>query len=116
MTNPLEVTVIPGAGHAVLRTDGYINNLGGERLADACKRLIDDGTIHLILNFEHSTVVNSVGISILIEVIERIEEVSGTLAFCMLTPTIAKTFRIMRLTDATTIFGQESEAIAALAI
>jgi anti-anti-sigma regulatory factor len=63
---------------------------------------------------EKSRVINSIGVSILIEVIERVQEVGGTVSFCGVTPTIAKTFRIMRLTDASEIYAGESEAIGAV--
>ena len=42
-------------------------------------------------------IVNSIGISILIEIIEKMLEIDGKLAFCSLTPTIEKTFQIMGL-------------------
>ncbi len=41
---------------------------------------------------------NSIGISILIEIIEEILNKNGRLAFSNLTPTVAKTFKIMGLT------------------
>ena len=114
MTDTLNVTVKKDDRYAVVYTEGYINNLGGERVAAACGRLIDEGIKNLILNLEKSTVVNSIGIAILIEVIERVAEINGTLSFCKLTPTIAKTFRIMRLTDAAAIYDSEAEAIDAV--
>lgn len=69
---------------------------------------------HFILNLEKSHVINSIGVSILIEVIERVQETGGTVSFCGLTPTIAKTFRIMRLTDAAGICEDEAAAVAAV--
>jgi anti-anti-sigma factor len=99
------------AGYAILRTDGYVNNLGGEKIAELANQLIDEGTRFLVLNLEKSQVVNSIGISILIEVIERmVEEEGGKLAFCHLTKTIAKTFQIMGLTQYAQIYETEAEA------
>ncbi len=51
----------------------------------------------LILNLENSKVVNSIGISHLIEVIENLNQSGGKLVFTNLDPTIEKTFTIMGL-------------------
>ncbi len=98
--------------YAVLATEGYINNIGGEKIANTCYKLMSEGYKKFILNFEKSKVINSIGISILIEIIERIIEIKGSLIFCCLTPTIAKTFKIMGLAQYTNIHETEEEAIA----
>ena len=59
------------AGYAILRTDGYVNNLGGEKIAEQANQLIDEGFRYLVLNLEKSQVVNSIGISILIILVIR---------------------------------------------
>jgi len=100
--------------YAILRTEGYVNNLGGEKIGEAADALIEKGIKRLILNFEKSNVVNSIGISILIEVIEKIVDVDGRICFCFLTKTIAKTFNIMGLTQYAEIYDTEDEAMAAL--
>jgi anti-anti-sigma factor len=99
---------------AIVRSDGYINNLGGEKIANECYRLIDTGCSSFLLNLEKSKVVNSIGISILIELIERILETNGKLAFTNLTPTVAKTFKIMGLLQYADLYNEESSAISAL--
>jgi anti-anti-sigma factor len=97
--------------YAVLRSDGYINNLGGEQIARECFKLLDDNCTVFIFNLEKSKVVNSIGISILIEIIEKVIEKNGRLVFCHLTPTIAKTFRIMGLLQYAEHAADESTAI-----
>lgn len=98
---------------AVIRSNGYINNLGGERIAKECRDLMKGGINGLILNLKESTVVNSIGISILIEIIEDIIRKDGRLAFSDLTPTVAKTFKIMGLLQFAELFENEQEAINA---
>ena len=51
---------------------------------------MEQGNRYFVINLVGSKVVNSIGISILIEIIEKILEVKGKLAFCGLTPTISK--------------------------
>jgi len=98
----------------VVWTDGYINHKGGEKVGEVCNELIDGGCRHLVLNLEKSRIINSIGISILIEVIEKLKEMDGKIAFCCVTPTVAKTFRIMGLLKASSVHDTEEEAIQAV--
>ena len=79
----------------VINTEGYINNIGGEKIVQEFTKYT--GVSKLILNLEKSKVVNSIGISHLIEVIEKLNNVNGKLVFTNLDPTIEKTFTIMGL-------------------
>lgn len=99
---------------AVIYTEGYINNQGGEEVARAAYKLIDEGFRILLLNLGGTKIVNSIGISILIEIIEKIVEIGGKLAFCCLTPTIEKTFHIMGLAQYAAIYTDEASAVAGL--
>ncbi len=101
-------------GISVIRSRGYINNLGGEKIAETCYNLINSGRKVFLLNLKESTVVNSIGISILIEVLEKVVEVKGQLAFCNLTPTVSKTFRIMGLLQYASLYPDENSAIGEL--
>ena len=96
---------------AVIYTDGYINNQGGEEIARVAYELIDKGRKHLLLNLAGTKIVNSIGISILIEIIEKMLEIDGKLAFCSLTPTIEKTFHIMGLAQYAGIYSDEKTAV-----
>jgi anti-anti-sigma factor len=99
---------------AILSTDGYINNQGGEEIARQAYSHLESGVRALILNLERTRIVNSIGISILIEVLEKVMDRNGRLAFCGLTPTIDKTFRIMGLAQYAAIYPTEAEAVRAL--
>jgi anti-anti-sigma factor len=79
----------------IIKTDGYINNLGGEKIVKEFSK--HSNLSKLILNLENSRVVNSIGISHLIEIIEILNENNGKLIFTNLDPTIEKTFSIMGL-------------------
>jgi anti-anti-sigma factor len=115
MSQELKVVVKREQGYAVLHTDGYVNNPGGEKIARECYKLIDEGYKHFILNFEKSKVINSIGISILIEIIEKVLEIKGSLSFTGLTTTIAKTFKIMGLTQFAGVHDSLEDAEKALA-
>jgi anti-anti-sigma factor len=115
MTEELKVAVErrPPAG-AILYTKGYINNVGGEEIANRAYELMDDGVKTLLLNLRETKIVNSIGISILIEIIEKMMDKGGSIAFCSLTPVIHKTFQIMGLANYAKIFADENEALREL--
>lgn len=98
--------------YVILYTKGYINNLGGNEIAKRCYRQMDNGSRNFVLNLEKTKIINSIGISILIEIIEKVLELNGKLCFCGLTNSIAKTFRIMGLAQYAIIAANEDEAIA----
>lgn len=114
MTESLKVTVDRRDGLAVIYTEGYINNQGGEEIAKVAYKLIDEGFKVLLLNLAGTKIVNSIGISILIEIIEKMIEIDGRLGFCCLTATIEKTFQIMGLAQYARIFPDEPAAITGL--
>lgn len=115
MTEQLKVTVDKRDGLTVIYTDGYINNQGGEEIARQAAGLIEAGETTLLLNLAQTKIVNSIGISILIEVLENMLEREGRLAFCQLTPTIEKTFHIMGLAQYAPIYADEDAALSGLA-
>jgi anti-anti-sigma factor len=111
MTEMLKVNVDRRGGLAVIYTEGYINN---QEIARAAYDLISDDEKNLLLNLKGTKIVNSIGISILIEIIEKMLEIDGRLSFCCLTPTIEKTFHIMGLAQYAQIFPDEESAVSGL--
>src|SRR5207248_693709 len=67
MTEELKVAVDRRPNGAILYTKGYINNVGGEEIANRAYELMDQGMKTLLLNLRETKIVNSIGISILIE-------------------------------------------------
>ena len=81
----------------VMNTSGYINNEGGEKIAAEFSKHYEKGINKVVINLEKSKVVNSIGISFLIEVIEKLNEKKGKLIFTNLESAIEKTLTIMGL-------------------
>jgi anti-anti-sigma factor len=115
VSDACKVTVERRGDVAILWTDGYINNQGGEEIAREAYKQLESGARALVMNLEKTRIVNSIGISILIEVLERVMDRKGVLAFCGLTPTIDKTFRIMGLAQYASIYPTQGEALQAVA-
>src|SRR5437764_15279907 len=116
MAEELRVAVDRRPNGAILYTKGYINNLGGEEIANRAYELMDQGATSLLLNLRETKIVNSIGISILIEIIEKMIDKGGTIAFCCLTPVILKTFHIMGLANYARIFDNEEAAMKELGL
>lgn len=98
----------------IIDTDGYINNTAGEEIADLCKKLILSGKKKFLVNLAKSPVINSVGVSIFIEIIENLQEVNGSIGYFNLVPIVKKTFNIMGLTKYSVIYDSEEAALTAL--
>lgn len=96
----------------VLRTDGYINNVAGEKIAKACYDKMDGGSKKFLLDLSKSGIVNSIGVSIIIEIIEKLQEIDGHIGYFNLAPIVSKTFKIMGLAEYSTIYENEEEALS----
>ena len=97
-------------GYAVIQTDGYLNGPTAEKLAETAKDLMNQGYSTLVINLERTRLVNSIGISILIEIIELLQEQGGIVHFCHLTPVIERTFKMMGLAQYAEIYPDETSA------
>jgi anti-anti-sigma factor len=97
-------------GFGLIAAAGYINNEGGQAIADAATELIDGGCGTLLIDLDGTRIINSIGVSILLEIMEKLLEDKGTLAFCNLTPTISKTFEIMGLVQYATVYPDRDTA------
>jgi anti-anti-sigma factor len=81
----------------VIKTEGYINNTAGEEILEEFSKHLNSGINKLIMDLEKSRVVNSIGVSYLIEIVEKLIQVDGKLIFTNLDPSIEKTFELMGL-------------------
>jgi len=98
----------------VVSSSGYLNMETGDDISKLCTVQIDNGITKFLINLENTRMVNSIGVSILIEIIEKLQDVDGQLGFCNLVPIVEKTFKIMGLTQYSTTFETESEGVDSL--
>jgi len=98
----------------IIKTNGYINNVAGEQIAETCYKKIDEGKRKFLLDLENSRIVNSIGVSIIIEIIEKLQDVNGHIGYYNLAPIVAKTFKIMGLVQYSTIYETQNEALSGM--
>lgn len=96
MISEFKLTSTLNSRTLIIETSGYINNIGGQKILDEYTKF-QDQIDAVIFNLAQTKVVNSIGISFLIEVIEKLNKKSGKIIFTHLDPTIDKTFTIMGL-------------------
>ena len=97
MEQPFSLTSELRGNRLIITTTGYVNNVGGEAIAKEFASHFEKGTKEVILNLAQSKVVNSVGMSFLIEMIEQLEEAKGKMIFTNLDPAVEKMLTIMGL-------------------
>src|SRR5512140_1045067 len=97
MEQPFTLTSELCNGCLVIATAGYVNNVGGEAIMSEFTRHFAQGTNRVIIDLGGSRVVNSIGMSFLIEVIDQLQEADGKLVFTNLDPAVEKMLQIMGL-------------------
>lgn len=66
---------------AVVFADDYLNKLTGEKIERECKLRLDEGCTELIVNFSRTDIVNSIGVSILLGVIDSARNAGASVVF-----------------------------------
>jgi len=101
------------AGNAVVvYVDGYLNSLLGEEIERVVQDLLGTGGQRVLLNFEGTRLINSIGISFIIGVVEKIMERNGLLAFCSLNRINRELFQMTGVARFVRAFDTEEEALA----
>lgn len=96
----------------VLYPDNYLNDLEGEKLEEMCDLFIKKGFKYIIIDFSNTDLINSIGISILIGIIEKIKDKKGIVAFSGLKKVNLDIFNIVGLTKHIPVVKTEEEALA----
>ena len=109
-----QVTVKEAGDVVVLTTDGYLNNIGGEKISEVCDSHMESGKNTFLIILEKTSVVNSIGVSILIEIIEKLQVVNGVMAFTNLAGIVEKTFNIMGITKYCEVYDSVDSALEKL--
>jgi anti-anti-sigma factor len=100
---------------AIIYASDYLNKLSGERIERECKRQLESGRRALVINFRDTELVNSIGVSILMGVIDAAEQSNARLIFSDVSSHNAHLFEMLGLTRHVTVVKDEEEALASLA-
>lgn len=100
---------------AVVYAGDYLNKLSGERIERECRRQLEAGCRALIINFRETELVNSIGISILLGVIDAVETTGARLIFSDVNHQTVQLFEMLGLTRHVALAKDEREALNTLA-
>jgi anti-anti-sigma factor len=110
-TNEAEVRSRVVDGVAVVYVSSYLNKLAGERIERECRRQIKAGCRAIVLDFQAMGIVNSVGVSILLGIIEAAKESGAELVFCAVGEQNLTLFEMMGLTPHIGLAADEQSAL-----
>lgn len=99
----------------VVYVSGYLNSLVGEELERVVSDALESGVRRILLNFGETRLINSIGISIVIGIVEKIQEKNGTLAFCSLSKIHRELFEMTGVSRYFHAFATEEDALGHLA-
>jgi anti-anti-sigma factor len=96
---------------AIIYASDYLNKLSGERIERECKRQLESSCRALVINFRDTELVNSIGVSILMGVIDAAEQSQARLIFSDVNSHTAKLFEMLGITRHVSIVKDEAEAL-----
>ena len=100
---------------AIIYASDYLNKLSGERIERECKRQLESGCRALVINFRDTELVNSIGVSILMGVIDAAEQSQARLVFSDVNSHTAELFEMLGLTRHVSVVKDETEALDLIA-
>jgi len=82
---------------AVIYPGPYLNQLRGEDVENQCQELLTNGVRRIVINFAETELINSIGISILLGVIESVNQADGSLVLSNLNGSNRELFEMLGL-------------------
>lgn len=99
---------------AVVYASDYLNKLTGEKIERECRRQLDCGCRALVIDFSDTKLVNSIGISILLGIIDVAEKSGARIVFSEVNNQTIQLFEMLGLTRHVALAKDESEALLSL--
>lgn len=88
---------------AVVLAGDYLNKISGEQIERECKSKLDEGYKRLVVDFSQTEIINSIGISILLGVIDSAATSGAKVVFSDLNQDSIELFETLGLTKHVTI-------------
>jgi anti-anti-sigma factor len=96
---------------AVVYASDYLNKLTGEKIERECRRQLDCGCRAIVLDFSDTELVNSIGISILLGIIDVAEKSGARIVFSEVNHSTVQLFEMLGLTRHVALAKNEHEAL-----
>ena len=85
-------------GTAVVYAGDYLNKLTGETIEREFRRKLSEGASEIVVNFSRTELVNSIGVSILLGVIDAAESNGARVVFSDVNESTAELFEMLGVT------------------
>jgi anti-anti-sigma factor len=99
---------------AVVYASDYLNKLTGEKIERECRRHLNCGCRALVIDFSDTKLVNSIGISILLGIIDIAEKNRAKIVFSEVNTQTIELFEMLGLTRHVVLAKDEHEALITL--
>ncbi|HEX5708906.1 MAG TPA: STAS domain-containing protein [Pyrinomonadaceae bacterium] len=99
---------------AVVYAGGYVNKLDARRLERECRLRLEEGCRALVINFRDTELVNSIGVSILLDVIDAAETAGAHVVFSNVNQHNRQLFDMLGLTKHAGLAETEEAALDAV--
>jgi anti-anti-sigma regulatory factor len=103
-----------GVEVAVVHAGDYVNKLNGQRIERECLLRLEGGCRGLVISFKGTELVNSIGVSILLGVIEAAGERGARVVFSSASRHTVKLFDLLGLTRHVALAESDEAALATL--
>jgi anti-anti-sigma regulatory factor len=97
---------------AVIYASDYLNKLTGERIERECRKQLNEGCRALVIDFSDTQLVNSIGISILLGIIDIAEKSGASVIFSDVNNQTVELFNMLGLTQHVVLVRDEHEALS----
>ena len=99
---------------AIVYASDYLNRLTGEKIERECRRQLDCGCRALVIDFSDTQLVNSIGVSILLGIIDVAEKSGAKIVFSEVNNQTVQLFEMLGLTRHVALADNEREALLTL--
>jgi anti-anti-sigma factor len=96
---------------AIVYAGDYLNTLTGEKIERECRRQLECGCRALVIDFSDTKLVNSIGISILLGIIDVAEKSGARIVFSEVNNQTVELFEMLGLTRHVVLAKDEREAL-----
>ena len=96
-------TPAPAEERPVISAGDYLNKLTGEKIEHECRQKLNAGAKEIVLDFAETEIVNSIGISILLGIIDTAKTKGANVVFADMNENTVELFEMLGLTKHVTI-------------
>lgn len=94
----MEVSIDTEGNRAVVYAGNYLNKLSGEKIEHLCRQQLAAGCTEIEVNFSQTELVNSIGISILLGLIDSAADRNAKVVFSDMNENTIELFDLLGLT------------------